>query len=44
MIGATTVDDVGVPTPPIILRQQTDISKFYTHTHSERREGVNLTL
>jgi hypothetical protein len=39
MIGATTVGDVGVPTPPKILRQLTDISKFYTHTHSDRREG-----
>jgi hypothetical protein len=38
MIGATTVGDVGVPTPPIILRQLTDIPKFYTHTHSDKGE------
>jgi hypothetical protein len=42
MIGATTVGDVGVPTPPKILRQLTDIPKFYTHTHSDRREGSHF--
>jgi hypothetical protein len=38
IIGATTVGDVGVLTPPKILRQLTDSPKFYTHTHSDRWE------
>jgi hypothetical protein len=39
MIGATIMGDVGVPTPPKILRQLTDTAKFYTHTHSDRQAG-----
>jgi hypothetical protein len=44
MIGATTVCDVGVPTPLKILKQLTDIPKFYTYTHSDRREGSHFDV
>jgi hypothetical protein len=45
MIDTITMGDVGVPTPPNILRELMDICKFYTQTHSDsRREGRQAVL